>query len=143
MPKIEPIFLHGMGELGIDENNRLYWNKSPIVTKADISFIWWVNIAIVIGAISTMVLACISLFNYLGVKIQNVSLPELSWGKIFVIFGVFCLIAGPVFKERSRVIKDKNGRKGVVPYIQKKWLHKIGWLLIVAGIVFTIFGSIS
>ena len=139
MAKIDTVFIHGMNELGIVEHNRLYWNKSPIVTKADISFIWWVNIAIIIGASSTAVLAIIGVLNFLGIVFHLSFKP--SWGIILVIFGMLCLVVGPILKDKSRTIRDKEGRKGLVPYTQKPWLYRFGWFLIGLEVLSTIIGS--
>ena len=55
----------GVGSLGIDNNGKLYWNGKQILTKQKISLKWWVNISIVVGAISTLILAVVAVINLL------------------------------------------------------------------------------
>jgi hypothetical protein len=69
MPNIETIFTHNDGRLGIGKDNRLYWNGEEIVTKADLKLVWWVNVAIVIGAISTALYAVVTVLDYLGIYV--------------------------------------------------------------------------
>jgi len=75
MSKIEPIFTQNIvkdgktvvgGELGIDENCKLYWNKKEILTKQKITLQWWVNIGIILAAASTLALAVLALLQLLG-----------------------------------------------------------------------------
>jgi 1,4-dihydroxy-2-naphthoate octaprenyltransferase len=51
------------GSLGIDSNGKLYWNKKEIITKQEVSLNTWVNISIVVGAISTLVLAVVAVID--------------------------------------------------------------------------------
>ncbi len=53
-----------------------------------------------------------------------------------------CIIVGPILQLKSRTIPGKNGRPGVVPMVQKKWLHRFGLALIVLGVISTVFGLI-
>lgn len=38
--KIETIFTHGEGTLGIDNDSRLYWNEQLIVTEQKVKLRW-------------------------------------------------------------------------------------------------------
>ena len=49
--------------LGLGKNGKLYWNGKEIVTKQKITLQWWVNISIVIGAISTLILAIVAIIE--------------------------------------------------------------------------------
>ena len=70
MNEIETIFTHGGNtdrdnELGINLKTReLYWNKKKIVTEQKLNLAWWVNIAIVLGAASTIILAALDCLRY-------------------------------------------------------------------------------
>lgn len=66
MTKIHTIFTHGEGELGVDDDLNLYWNKKIIVTEQKITLQWWVNIAIILASMSTTALAVFALFQFLG-----------------------------------------------------------------------------
>jgi len=66
MPNIRTISINELDNLGIDENNKLYWNKQPLVIEEKIHLQLWVNIAIVIGALSTVVLGSIELLRFFG-----------------------------------------------------------------------------
>ena len=66
MPNIRTISIDELDNLGIDENNKLYWNKQPLVIEEKIHLQLWVNIAIVIGALSTVVLGSIELLRFFG-----------------------------------------------------------------------------
>jgi len=57
MRKIETIFTHGPGRLGIDENGNLYWNGKPVVTESSLNLKWWVDCSVIVGAISTAIIA--------------------------------------------------------------------------------------
>lgn len=63
MAKKETIFIHGMNSLKVDEEGRLYWNDRAVVTDVKIS--WWVNISIIIGAVSTFFYALVTVLTYL------------------------------------------------------------------------------
>jgi hypothetical protein len=69
MPTIETIFEYsadkgGTGVLGIDEHMRLYWNRQLIVTEQKIKLSWWVNIAVILGGVSTAVIAIFTALLY-------------------------------------------------------------------------------
>lgn len=60
--KVSTIFTHEtvggtVGELGIDEGGRLYWNGQPVVTEQRVRLDWWVNISVIIGAVATVAIA--------------------------------------------------------------------------------------
>lgn len=46
-----------LGVLGIDDDAKLYWNGQRIVTEQKLKFSWWVNFSVVIGGLSTAVIA--------------------------------------------------------------------------------------
>lgn len=66
--KIEEIFSYdsdfGAGSLGIDEDGRLYWNGEPVVTKQRVELAWGVNLAVIIGGLSTLVIALFTALLY-------------------------------------------------------------------------------
>jgi hypothetical protein len=43
--------------LGVDEHHKLYWDGKPVVTEERLTLTWWVNIAVVVGALSTFAMA--------------------------------------------------------------------------------------
>jgi len=52
-------------EFGVNEKTgELYYNKKKIVTEQKLTLNRWVNIAIVLGAVSTVVLAILDCFRY-------------------------------------------------------------------------------
>lgn len=74
MTEIETIFEHqanngAAGILGIDSSGQLYWNNQPVTTKQKITFQLWVNIAGILAALSTVVMAIISVLTFLNIKI--------------------------------------------------------------------------
>jgi hypothetical protein len=69
MAKIHPITFGNIEHLGVDENNKLYWDGQPIVTEEKIKLAKWVNISIIIGAISTALYAIVSVLAYLKISI--------------------------------------------------------------------------
>jgi len=55
------------GELGIDyETSTLYWNGRKILTEQKLSLEWWVNLSIVFGGISTVVMAITAILDCLN-----------------------------------------------------------------------------
>ncbi|OGQ22598.1 MAG: hypothetical protein A3I05_04575 [Deltaproteobacteria bacterium RIFCSPLOWO2_02_FULL_44_10] len=61
---IETIFTHDSGKLGIDEKSQLYWNDKLVVTKGMLTLQWWVSLAVIISAVSTLFLAVMSGLAY-------------------------------------------------------------------------------
>lgn len=60
--QVSTIFTHqteggAVGELGIDEDGRLYWNGQLVVTEQRVKLSWWVNVSIIVGGVSTAVIA--------------------------------------------------------------------------------------
>jgi hypothetical protein len=60
--QIHTIFEHendsrGKGTLGVDADNRLYWNGQLIVTETKVTLQWWVNLALIITSLSTLAVA--------------------------------------------------------------------------------------
>ena len=70
MSKIKSIADVGFRRMGVDENNKLYWNGQPIVTEEKIKLSSWVNISIIIGAISTALYAIATVLDYLNIYIN-------------------------------------------------------------------------
>ena len=78
MSEIQPIFTQDIvkdgesieSELGIDENGKLYWNKKEILTKQKITLQWWVNISIIVAAVSTLALAVLALLQLLNCSVK-------------------------------------------------------------------------
>lgn len=68
MPNVRNITIDELEKLGVDENNKLYWNSRPIVTEEKLQLQWWVNLSAVAGAGSGIVLATIELLRYLADK---------------------------------------------------------------------------
>ncbi len=66
MAKIKPVTIGQMEKLGVDENNKLYWNGIPVVIDKTIKLQWLVNVSIFIGAISAFASAMIALFQFMG-----------------------------------------------------------------------------
>lgn len=69
MSKIHTIFTHTTddgtkGELGIDDNGKLYWNKKLVITKSKISLKWWVNVSIIIASLSTLLMAIYAVLSF-------------------------------------------------------------------------------
>jgi 1,4-dihydroxy-2-naphthoate octaprenyltransferase len=64
MVKIETIFTHGDGELGIDDDANLYWNKKMVITKNKVTLDWWVSLSVIFASISTVVTAIYAVLSY-------------------------------------------------------------------------------
>lgn len=67
MKDIKIIFTNGENELGVDENNILYWNKKIIQTENKVVLDFWVNLSVIVASISTFVMAIIAVlqrFNF-------------------------------------------------------------------------------
>jgi len=54
-----------VGKLGIDDDANLYWNGKKVVTKEKVALEWWVNLSIILGAISTSAIAIFTGLNCL------------------------------------------------------------------------------
>lgn len=52
------------GSLGIDEDARLYWNGQLVVTEQKLQLSWWVNLSVIIGGLSTLVIAVFTALMY-------------------------------------------------------------------------------
>lgn len=63
MPKINPITISQMDRLGVDEENRLYWDSKPLVIEEKLTLSRWVNISVILGAISTAAMAVIQIYQ--------------------------------------------------------------------------------
>jgi len=66
MKEIHIIFTHNGGELGIDENSNLYWNKKRVITEQKVTLQRWVNVAIILASTSTVALAIFAALEFLG-----------------------------------------------------------------------------
>jgi hypothetical protein len=76
--KIETIFEHtsnggSIGRLGIDEHCKLYWNEKPVLTKQEVKLQLWVNVALIVGAVSTLLIAFFAGLDFFGV---NFTIPK-------------------------------------------------------------------
>lgn len=68
-PKVTTIFEQDTdsgktGVLGIDDDARLYWNDKLIVTEKKVVLSWWVNLSIIVGGLSTLVIAVFTALMY-------------------------------------------------------------------------------
>jgi hypothetical protein len=52
------------GVLGIDSKANLYWNGRRIVTTQVLKLQWWVNLSIIVGGMSTAVIAVFTCLLY-------------------------------------------------------------------------------
>lgn len=66
MPNIRTISVEELDNPGIDENNKLYWNERPLLIEETIHLQRWVNVSIVLSAVSTFVLGVIELLRFCG-----------------------------------------------------------------------------
>lgn len=64
MPKIRKISINELEKLGVDEDNRLYWDLKPVVIEERVKLQWWVNASAVAGALSGVVLAMVEVLRY-------------------------------------------------------------------------------
>lgn len=62
--KIETIFEHGDGTLGVDGKGNLYWNGKRVITEQQVSLRWWVNLSVIIASISTLIIAIVSVCQH-------------------------------------------------------------------------------
>ena len=67
MPKVHAITYEDIGKLGVDENNNLYWDGRPVLTRRNIRLPWFVNVAAIVASLSTVVMAAIQFLEYAGV----------------------------------------------------------------------------
>ena len=63
--EIHTIFNRTEGELGVDDEGTLYWNKEAIVTEQKVELQWYVNISIILASFSTLAIAIFTLLQYL------------------------------------------------------------------------------
>ena len=63
--EIHTIFNRTEGELGVDDEGTLYWNKKAIVTEQKVKLQWWVNFSIILASFSTLAIAIFTLLQYL------------------------------------------------------------------------------
>ncbi len=71
MTKIHTIFTQELdngkeGELGIDDQANLYWNKKAIITEQKIKLQWWVNISVILASLSTVAIAAFTALQFFG-----------------------------------------------------------------------------
>jgi len=62
MADLHPITLDQLSNLAVDDAGRLYWHGQEVVTT--LSLPWWVNVAIVIGAIASAITAAWPIVRY-------------------------------------------------------------------------------
>ncbi len=53
------------GALGIDERGQLYWSGEPVITEHRVSLPWWIDLSLVIGSLSLLVIAAAVTWSYL------------------------------------------------------------------------------
>ena len=68
MSKVRSITIGELDKIGVDENNKLYWEGRPIVVEEKITLHWWVNCSAIAGALSGVTLAIIELLRYCAEK---------------------------------------------------------------------------
>ena len=68
MPTVRPITFDETAKIGVDENNNLYWNGKPVVTKRRITLPWFVNVAAVGASIATWVIAVLQTLQFFGLQ---------------------------------------------------------------------------
>jgi hypothetical protein len=68
MSKIRSISIDELDKIGLDENNKLYWEGHPVVIEEKITLQWWVNLSAIAGALSGITLAVIELLRYCAGK---------------------------------------------------------------------------
>jgi len=66
MATIRPITIDELVRLGLDDNERLYWDRKPVVTEQRITLQAWVNTAVIPGALSTAMLATVQVLRFCG-----------------------------------------------------------------------------
>jgi hypothetical protein len=66
MASVRTITIDELDRLGIDENNRLYWDKRPLVTEEKITLQRWLNVSVVLGAVSTFAVAVVEVLRFCG-----------------------------------------------------------------------------
>jgi len=54
------------GALGIDERGQLYWSGRPVLTEQRVSLPWWINLSLVIGGLSLLVIAAAVAWVYIS-----------------------------------------------------------------------------
>lgn len=65
MPKVRGITFDELDKLGVDETNRLYWDGKPVVIEERLTLAWWVNVAVLVSALSTLTLAVLEGLKFL------------------------------------------------------------------------------
>ena len=63
MPTIHGIRIGEFGRLGVDEQNRLYWDGKPLITKQAVTVDWWLATAAIVTAVSTAALAIVGILQ--------------------------------------------------------------------------------
>lgn len=66
MPDIKTITIKQLDRLGIDGQNKLYWDGKPLVTEERIVLARWVNVSVVIGSASTLLIAVVEALRFFG-----------------------------------------------------------------------------
>ena len=68
MPTIHDIQYDELGRFGVDENNRLHWDRKPVVTEERLTLAWWVNLSVVLGGLATVLLAVLETLKFFGLS---------------------------------------------------------------------------
>ncbi|HEC60432.1 hypothetical protein LCGC14_0581500 [marine sediment metagenome] len=66
MPEIKSITIDEVDNLGLDEHNNLYWLGERIHIKKKIELEGYLNTAIILGGLSTLVVAIIEVLRFFG-----------------------------------------------------------------------------
>jgi hypothetical protein len=61
MDETHGITFGNMERLRVDRHHQLYWDGKPVVTKQVVSLDWWLAVAAVVTAASTLVLALVGI----------------------------------------------------------------------------------
>lgn len=64
MSNVRPVSLEQLDKLGVDEDNRLYWNGQPVILEEKLTLQWWINVSAVLGALSGVTLAVIEVLRF-------------------------------------------------------------------------------
>lgn len=70
MSDVKTITLDQLDRLGVDAQNKLYWDGKPLVTEERIVLARWVNVAVFAGSVSTLVVAIVEVLRFIGLGVR-------------------------------------------------------------------------
>ncbi len=70
MSNVKTITIGQLDRLGVDGQNRLYWDGKPLVTEERIVLARWVNVSVVVGSASTLLVAVVEVLRFLGLGVR-------------------------------------------------------------------------